>query len=424
MFLKNYQNFLYLILILLSLIPKIYFFQTQSYLMQGLYDISGHIDYVKYISSNFSLPPWYQCWECFQQPIYYITASIIYKYLELIGLISETNLITFLQIFAFFLFYIFLLISIAIFRLVLPPKQSLIASSLILFWPSGAIHAARIGNDLLLYVFLASSLYFLIRWWIKSNIKSLITSVVFLLLGMLTKTNALVMLPVIICGYLIKKPSLKRVVIFLTLLSLSVGLTMIANQRNNLSRFKQDNWLIGNWGGMPKHLYVGNSWENFIFFDINSYLQYPNINPGTDAGGRQYFWIYLIKTSLYGEFTIENILQQNLAQILSLAILILIIYMIIGLISLDSDKLKFYSPFLLTLFSLISAVMINRIYFSAAGSNDFRYIYPALIPILVLVAYSADFFSKRRVLMVIYISTIVFFTSLSFLLHLIPSIFP
>lgn len=416
---QKYKILFYLVLFLLALIPKISFLINESFYLQGLYDIGGHLDYIHYFLTNFKIPEPHQCWECYQQPLYYLLVSVLYKFFELFGSISSTNLIPFLQFSAFGFYLIFLIVSVLIFNLILDSKQALIASSLILFWPAGSIHSARIGNDLLLYPIIGLFFYFFLLWWKEGKNSSLIISVFFLLCGLITKTNSLIMLPILIIGFILKTKNLKQFFKFCIILSIFVVPIMIFNQRYTLMGNKQDNWLIGNWNGMPKD-FVGNRLENFISFDLYSFLTYPNIIPGKDEGGRQYFWIYLLKTSLFGELTITYPIQKTFSGVISMLILVLIIYFFIGIINLTSNQIKFFLPLILIILISIAANAINRIFFPAPGSSDFRYIYPMLIPFLSFVALAETFFNQNKISKYIYYISLSIFISLSFLFHTLP----
>lgn len=407
-FFQKYQTKLYFILITISLIPKFYFLFTESYYLQGLYDIPGHIDYIKYIVSNLSLPKPYDCWECFQQPFYYLSAIPFYKLGNIFGL----------QLYSLIIYYSFIFVSILIFTHVLNKKHALIASCLILFWPSGSIHSARVGNEVLLYLVVSISLYFLIVWWKTSDKNLLIKSIFFMLLGILIKTSALIMLPVIFITYLIKNGLSKKIFYFSVILFLAVAFTMIINQRYLFFGNKQDNWLVGNWSGIPKSSYIGNKLENFTNFDVLAYIQHPNINPSRDEGGRQFFWNYFIKTSLFGELTIYHPIQQKLAKIISIIMLVLITYLIIGIF----NTKKLYIPLLLTLLIFLVAAIIYRIVFPCPCTNDFRFVYPVVVPILFFISLSDKFFNKNLTFKYIFLFSIGFFISLAFLFHIIPSI--
>jgi hypothetical protein len=382
--LSKYEKYILICLVILSLIPKIYFLNNKPYYIQsGLYDVPAHISYIKFVAHNYKLPKPIDCWECYQQPLYYILAASVYNSAQLLGVNQEQDLIRILQYFSLLIFYLFLVVSILIFRLMLDLKKAILASSLLLYWPSTTFHAVRIGNDVLLYLFVAVALYSLLHWYKKEKRQSLVTSVIFILAGLVTKTNALVMLPVILLSFYLKKKSIKKSAIFTFVLLILITIFGVFNLRHTLLGNEQDNWLVGNFGDIKN--FVGNSFINYTYFDFISYIYYPNISPVSDIGGRQYFWVYLLKTSLFGELLIENPGFGYLAKIISLMLLLMVIFLVIRVLTFKKSQLKELGPILLTLLFFVASSMIFRFFYPCPCSNEFRYIYPVLIPFLILV---------------------------------------
>jgi hypothetical protein len=106
---------------------------------------TGHLDYIKMISEGFQLPNPTQGWEYHQPPLYYLCAAIVYSTFKYIGLLDP---LIALQLFSLILFSYFFYYALLILKLLLSDRTLLIlASILLLFWPSGIIHSVRIGND-------------------------------------------------------------------------------------------------------------------------------------------------------------------------------------------------------------------------------------------------------------------------------------
>lgn len=413
--------FVTICLFVISFIPRLFFLLFERYDMQGLYDVNAHLFYIKYVASNLSLPLPRYCFECYQQPVYYILSALIYKIFSLSGNLNSDFLIKILQFESLVIFSFFLLFGILIIRLVSNSvNQYLIALCLFLFWPSGIIHSVRIGNDVLVYLVMSISLYFLFKWWLKEKNNLLITSVTFALFGLLVKTNAIVLIPIIVCTYIIKTfrkggESFNKTIRFLSIMLIFFSMIMILNQRNTLLGNQQADWLMG---PLSKNLDVGNNIVNYTFFDIKSYLNYPNIIPGSDSGGRQFFWNYLLKTSLFGELQPVNYTQNNLAKYISILLLVLLIFLFIRLLLLKNPANKFNIPLLLTLFFFMLSIVFVRIKDHCTGCSDFRFIYPVIIPSVLLI--SQSYGHGKKPFQYFYIFSVSFFVMLSFLFHLIP----
>lgn len=413
----------YLFLFIFSLIPKILYLAHEDYGMKGLYDVYSHLEYIKYVSSNFSLPHPDACWECHQQPVYYITAGILYKTANSLGISDDFLVARILQIYSLLIFSLFLIVGIMIIRLILIDNKAIFGISLLLFWPSGVIHSVRIGNDILIYLFISLSFYFLFKWWKNNKVLEFNKSLFFMLIGLLTKLNGLIMTSVLITScflkYYTRKKYDKAISNFIIIFLLTV-VVLIIGQRDGISGNKRFDLLILNFKPINEATIVDNRLINFTFFDIKSYFAYPNINPSDDLEGRQYFWNYLLKTSLFGEFYISNKIQICIANILSILLLGLIAFGLIKFFSLTKSEIRQNFPILLSIFLFLAAIILLRIKYPCAGCNDFRYIYPILIPLVILIAQSYSIFRKNSISKYLYLFWTGIFIIFSFIFHLIP----
>jgi hypothetical protein len=158
-----------------------------------------HIEAIYLTSKNFNLPHPFQCWECYQPPIYYIFSAAIYKLNSFflstpITWKSIQFINTFLSIATLILYY----------NILLKFKLSKIQTNLYLsFWsvlPIDIFTSSMIGNDYILIFFsLLSFKYFLniiseIKNGIKISIKNYILLSIFVVLGSLSKQQGLILL--------------------------------------------------------------------------------------------------------------------------------------------------------------------------------------------------------------------------------------
>src|SRR5690606_17293072 len=95
--------------------------------------------------------------------------------------------------------------------------------------------------------------------------------------------------------------------------------------------------------------------------------------------GRTNFWFYLFKTSMFGEFDFEKPILRKSASFLSGIFLLLVLLIIVGVYSAKKDFFS-YIPFLISLFLFAISMIAFRIDYPYSSSNDFRYIYPVIIP--------------------------------------------
>jgi hypothetical protein len=451
---------------------------------------TGHLGYINFIYQNKTFPDPTAGWQYYQPPLYYLISALIFG----IGKFFEVNnIFSLIQISGIFYYLIFLTFSFLTFKIFL--KNSFwfnLACALLAFWPSGFIHAARVGNDLLLSTFSVASFYFLTKWVFQKNLqnipknKYLVLSFLFLFLGLLTKNT---ILPVVIFSFLVifclelkklfehldflkfenklQKNKIQKffflvkdifsyfqqnffryLKVYLPLIILTIFGFILSAAKNYFfnQNKKSADWLVGNISSLSSALGVDNNAYNYLYFNLQVFLKFPFTNTYVDEKGRQFFWNFLLKTSLFAEFSFKEIKQQNLATILSFLLVILVIFVIIFILrnfiqifdnSLDSKSFThkttqefiFKNPFskfstqnnlpnlyLSTfLLILILSVLNFTIKNPFSSCQDFRFIYPALVPFIGILAlgFQSIYNSKWRFFSILGIFISSFFVILS-----------
>jgi len=147
---------------------------------------------------------------------------------------------------------------------------------------------------------------------------------------------------------------------------------------------------------MNSGLSVENSLHNYIYFDENTYLTQAFTDTWHDAGGRQYFWNFALKSMLFGEFSFPSSMSQWIAKILSILLLQMIIDILIGL-CISARKLNEVNMMMIVWFILsIGSILYFRHTYSFSPNADFRYIFPAIIPFIYFYVTGIDFFLERN----------------------------
>jgi len=144
---------------------------------------------------------------------------------------------------------------------------------------------------------------------------------------------------------------------------------------------------------MNKRLFVGNGFKNYTYFDADKFIKQPYTSSWEDWGGRQYFWNYLLKTSLFGEFSFNNNLQPRLGLILSWIFLVVLFYGIIGFILGAKKNIIIFSNALLLLF----LIFLFKFKIPASSNGDFRYIFPSLLSFIPFNSYALEYFKKTNI---------------------------
>ena len=148
-------------ILILGLILQLAYFSVTGPTVR-VHDIEGHLAYIRFIANSLSLPPANYCWECVQPPGYYFLAAAFYRLMMTVGV---RDLARGLQLFSLSIFFAYQWVGIKVICHYLSERRArLLASALLVFWPSGFLHSVRIGNDGLSYLFQALTLLFLLNW--------------------------------------------------------------------------------------------------------------------------------------------------------------------------------------------------------------------------------------------------------------------
>lgn len=314
------------------------------------YDIlegnTGHINYVEYIAKNFSLPS-PNGWSFYHPPLYYISGAIIYKAAEISGMHYKYKLLQGLSLLYYvgFWFFGFLILK----RFIKKPFALGLALAVLVFWPSGYIHALRIGNDVAFYFFYTVALYFINEWFLDKLDKDLYLGALFTALTVLVKTNGIILagiLGILLLLRLLRETGklavVRKGVLVILIIFSGYMLGSIDNYKVAIEEHQKDWALAGliHISSADPALYCVNQPVNYVYFDVFSFLGQPYISTRLDSTGRQYFWNFLSKTSLFGEFTFPLLYNKILAIVISLLFLILTLYFLFGLLTWSYERLS------------------------------------------------------------------------------------
>ncbi len=356
---------------------------------------TGHLDYIKMIAEQLRLPNPTQGWEYHQPPLYYLIAAAVYAFSRAVALIDP---MTTLQLLSLSLFLVFLYYGLRILQAVITePSLRFIAATMLVFWPSGIIHSVRIGNDSLFYALFAATLYALIHW--KQGAKFW-PVLLLAALSLVTKANGIILFGIIgtvLLSDLWQTKDLRR---FFRMSGLAVVFFLAAffvNFADNIyyaaTQSGQD-WLVSNVvNTINAKLFVANDPFHYLYFDLKTYLKEPFIDAWHDRYGRQFFWNYLLKSSLFSEFSFSG--RTLAASLMSALSLLIFAYVGIGMIHArrrQADIIMFS-----TLILSILALLLYRIKIPVACNTDFRYIFPVLIPMAFFFARAIEHFRRRNI---------------------------
>jgi hypothetical protein len=156
---ENLYKYLIIAIICLGGILRLTVFWVSP--VNNSYD--DHLEVIQIYSENFSRPAPFQCWECYQPPLYYYTGAAVYNITESLG-IDKLICWKMVQFINPFLSIMLLIIVYQILLLFKMPKLSIVVTlSFIVILPRDIFTSAMIGNDYMLVFFAISSFYLFLK---------------------------------------------------------------------------------------------------------------------------------------------------------------------------------------------------------------------------------------------------------------------
>lgn len=399
-------------LVLLSLaISTLYLSKTDERTRTfDVFEGGGHKDYIEYLIEHQKLPIPGDGWEYHQPPLYYLTAALIK---QTAPINSHINGELWGQLYALFLWTLFLVSSMATLRLVFIKRTHVLAfaSIALCLWPAGIIHSIRIGNDLAIYACYGIAFFYITRWWKSRNSEILFWASLWMAASLVCKSNGLAVagtLGVLILFHiygLVRKPHLlqqhkaklfRDCFIAGGLFTAAITLNFADNIKHYLDGTSED-WLLSNVSEMINPgLKVGNEIRNYLVFDSATFLEEPFISTWDDQYGRQYFLNFLLRSSLSSEYFFNGSAMEIWGTVNGILLLTMLMGSMIYFIQIQPTiNIKRWvilayrnAPWIMALIFPLILLIAYRIKVPLSCNTDFRYIYPTLLAILFFVMQS------------------------------------
>ncbi len=390
------------------------------------YDYAGHLAYIRYVMENGHAPLDAKGWSFYHPSLYYRTVAYIMKLFNVSISAPEIAFSKSIQSISLLLHVIYCFFSLKTIDVLCTRakekygdinekfiKLAYVSSAcLFLFWPSNFMTSIRIGNDSMFTLFYGISFYFIIRWWISYGDKYFLLALVASALAVWSKTNGLILfgvLGLLLFCKIIKQANVKwrlgyQLMVFIFFLVCTSYYAF--GEKLFFSHANSDTPLIvGNANHLGDGLRVENPISVFLPFNPVKFIELPFTSSMNPSKGRDNFWFYLFKTSMFGEFNFNKLELVLLAKIMSLFFIITLQLFLIGfyLVSRIGD----YAPLAVSICCLIVSMIFFRFAYPYSCSNDFRYVFPAVLPFAFIVS---SLFLRCRIskLTDIGLSTIIF----------------
>jgi len=348
-------------------------YTSETFYDQRGHDVGGHVHYMKIIADQNRIPASDECWTCYHPPVYFVLGAGVWKMANLMRCVPQ-NAVKWLD---FLISLVALGFGLACLKNVLGGAPLFAASLLWSVWPSFILASPRLGNDILFYAMHAVALWGCLKY-IRTNYgKYFIVAVVASFIAYWTKSTAVVTFGVLGTTALMQLFRNPRA--WSRSERIGVGLFLAASIAVACVALTHD--VVGNASGNDNTVLIQNNPGNFLFFDLRTFLTQPYTDPWHDELGRQFFWNYLSKTSLFGEFKLlETPRGLWLASIVSVCFVVLLAFGLRGFWKSRWDKTHVVLTVQAILF--FAAMITLRLKYPFSCSNDFRYIVPVLLSCL------------------------------------------
>jgi len=370
------------VVLLLGLGVRVWYFLDTPYLVRA-HDVEAHINYLRVLALEGRRPTPAESWLSYHPPLYYLVMAGAYRLLDLVGW-NEVQIFRALQALSLAAFLGFLVAAATLAkRWIATPSARIVGLALVVCWPSGILHAGRLGNDVFLYLFYGLGFWFLVRWYEEQRRVDLLAYALFAALAVATKSNGAVL---VVVGGVVglcrgisgrARTSLWRYFLPIHLVLGFLVVLLLSSAPKQETR--GEDWLCGNEQTLPLALAVENPPSAFLWFDLATFLREPYARSWEDNPGRHYFWNYLCKTSLLSSYEYPEQGKPWLLLLLDLLFLAVTAVAIFGLGRTKPTLAGWYVPALANLGLGVFALAVFRLRTPYISSNEFRYILPVLL---------------------------------------------
>ena len=412
-------RFIAISIILLGIVVRLILYSYIGPMRFSYFDIDGHLQYIQIISEEKRLPKINEGWSTYHPPLYYVISAVIKNIADRYDtsitdrILQQENLL---------ISFVYVILGVAlILNLFGNSRVAYLAAFVSVLWPGFAIAGPRINNDSLFCLGALFCMLFAQRYWCLHKNSDMLLASIGASIALAGKSNGFVILAAWIVIYIfsvirpLKIGSLQTLFASIFIVVLFIG---FSNYRTIVGIFEGKKIeLIGNVRDLDNSLRVNNTLYNYLYFDLQGYMKEPYTSSRDDKNGRQYFWNYSLKTSLFGEFRLwDSHVGNTFAMALSILALLIFMFALWGIIHAKFKDL----PSLLFVIFLFVASICARVSYPYSCTNDFRYIFPVLFPLVYFATRGVQILEDYRLKILSYASMLLF-AILSFLFITLPA---
>lgn len=266
----------------------------------------------------------------------------------------------------------------------LPRRAILFAMGILAFQPTFFILSSSVNNDMLTIFWMAASLLYTVKWYKNRSMRNILVLAVLIALAITTKVSGALVAPLtaaVFCKAFFEQKRngpirglLRQFGVFFVV-CLPLGLWYAV--RNHVLFGQPFGYVLPMNSNGPLYIGMHSFASRFLAFPFARLFSPLFCNPYGDYN----LWVYVVKCSLFGEFTFQNDALFYARPLLVLN-LILILFSLAAMVwVLRADDMPRLPRFLLggLWFLEIGSFLVFNIKYPFGCTMDFRYIVPTLI---------------------------------------------
>ena len=347
------------------------------------HDWQGHIEFIKYISENWTVPMPSKGLQFPQQPLYYYIAAGLY----IVGLesgLDSMHAIHILGYFSLFCSFIFLWYSYKFFTCITQNRWvQIVAMSFVVFTPSIVYMSARINNDVLVMALSAYTLYFIVHSYYTDFNQYFYRALIGVSLLFMTKISAApleILFFLLLCVVFLYKEQngdiKKKLYIFSMVGVFLLGYTLLRVYLPVEGAFH----LVNSSGFFPGQHIPILSIEFLMYFNLEQLVTVEYLRSYLEDVALHTFPNHQYRTMFIGEFNYEYYLNhvEELKIVIQVIFLMGLIY-IIGFFTYFRYMIfsKIVDKLLLVIVLFNLALIIKFVFdYPSLSNTDFRYFAP------------------------------------------------
>ncbi|MBY0548288.1 MAG: glycosyltransferase family 39 protein [Candidatus Obscuribacterales bacterium] len=366
----------------LGVMIRVWYCFTHDYLDFG-HDAHAHIEHVNYVAQHGYMPPPDGGWEFYQPPAYYWLSALVLNAGSWLGW-TQTSCLRLLQWGSCVSTSAVLACVLYVSAIVFPGRRSLRSRSLfvgmVAVIPGMVFLSSQINNDVPAQLIFFLGMCVLLKWWQRPSWLQVIAFAILSGLGILTKTNCVLMLPIALVALFCRLGVTLRVKTGVACLTAAIVLCVSgwfvlprALEKSNVK-----DYVVSNYTRIPASMVVKNDVASLLTFDPTQVMRVPYNDSWKDASRRRFAPEYLFKSAFFGEFDFGE-REKVCARIILLSSMVLVFAAVCNAIVTVTNSWRTLLPLWSSALILYAALIANRSLYPYAVCGDFRFITPIVL---------------------------------------------